>query len=39
MITDVKDDTIHVDLDPGLTDRLKADLGWGGADEDDTTIR
>lgn len=39
LVTEVDGDRIHVDPDPGLTDRLKAELGWGSADESDTTIR
>lgn len=39
LITEIEDDRIHVDPDPGITDRIKAELGWGSADEGDTTIR
>ena len=39
IITGVEDDTIYVDPNPDLTDRLKADLGWGGGDESDRTIQ
>lgn len=34
MIADVKHGTAHVEPDPGITDTIKATLGWSGTDED-----
>ncbi|WP_230198728.1 hypothetical protein [Halopiger djelfimassiliensis] len=34
IIADVEHGTAHVEPDPGITDTIKAKLGWGGADED-----
>jgi hypothetical protein len=33
IVVEVKNNTAHVTPDPGLTDRIRAKLGW---DEDDT---
>lgn len=33
-VVDVDNTTAHVEPDPGLTDKLAANLGWGDADED-----
>ncbi len=33
-VVDVDKTTAHVEPDPGLTDKLAAELGWGDADED-----
>jgi hypothetical protein len=35
-VATVEDDTAYVDFDPGLTDEVKASLGFGDADEGDT---
>ena len=34
IVADVEHGTAHVEPDPGVTDTIKAKLGWGGADED-----
>ncbi|WP_254861718.1 PRC-barrel domain containing protein [Halovivax gelatinilyticus] len=34
MVSEVRDGRLHVDPDPGMTDSIKASLGWGDADED-----
>jgi hypothetical protein len=34
MVVDVDHGTAHVEPDPGLTDSIKATLGWGDGDED-----
>ncbi|WP_265111456.1 hypothetical protein [Halosolutus halophilus] len=34
IIADVEHGTAHVEPDPGITDTIKAKLGWGGTDED-----
>jgi hypothetical protein len=34
LIADVEHGTAHVEPDPGITDTIKAKLGWGGTDED-----
>ncbi|WP_247000300.1 hypothetical protein [Halosolutus gelatinilyticus] len=34
IIADVEHGTAHVEPDPGITDTIKAKLGWGGSDED-----
>lgn len=34
MIKEVRGETAYVDPDPGLTDQLKASLGWGDSDQD-----
>ena len=33
-VVDVDNNTAHVEPDPGLTDELAAELGWGDADEE-----
>ena len=33
-IVDVDNNTAHVEPNPGLTDELAAELGWGDADEE-----
>ena len=33
-VVDVDNNTAHVEPDPGLTDELAAELGWGEADEE-----
>jgi len=33
-VVDVDNATAHVEPDPGVTDEIAADLGWGEADED-----
>lgn len=33
-VMEVHGDTAHVDMDAGITDQIKAKLGWGEADED-----
>ncbi|AGB15004.1 hypothetical protein Halru_0360 [Halovivax ruber XH-70] len=33
MVKAVRDGQLHVDPDPGMTDSIKATLGWGDADE------
>jgi len=34
IVTEVRAGTAYVDPDPGLTDKLKAELGWADAGED-----
>ncbi|WP_290813511.1 hypothetical protein [Halovivax sp.] len=34
VVTEVRHGTAHVDPDPGLTDSIKAKLGWGDIDDD-----
>jgi len=34
MVTEVRDDTAHVDPDPGITDTIRSKLGWGNADQE-----
>lgn len=40
-VTDVDEgaNAMFVDPEPGLTERIKAALGWGGADDDDLRLR
>ncbi|WP_247730900.1 PRC-barrel domain containing protein [Halovivax limisalsi] len=33
MVKEVRGGSLHVDPDPGMTDSIKATLGWGDADE------
>jgi hypothetical protein len=33
IISEVKGDRAHVDPDPGVTDKIRAKLGWGDADD------
>lgn len=34
IVVDVDNTVAHVEPDPGLTDRLAAELGWGDSDEE-----
>jgi len=34
MVKEVSNGQLHVDPDPGMTDSIKASLGWGDADEE-----
>lgn len=34
MIVTVEHGTAHVEPDPGLTDKIKANFGWGDTDEE-----
>lgn len=34
MVVEVAENRLYVDPDPGIGDRIKAHLGWGGRDED-----
>jgi len=34
LVTDVEGDTLYVDPDPSLTDKIKAALDWGDSDEE-----
>ncbi len=34
MVADVEHGTAHVEPDPGITDTIKAKLGWSGTNED-----
>lgn len=36
IVSDVTDDTAHVKPDPGLTDKIRAKLGWDDDDDTDT---
>ena len=31
--------TLHVDVHPGLAERIQSALGWGSTDEEDYTLR
>lgn len=33
-VMEVRGETAHVEVDPGVTDQVKSKLGWGGADQD-----
>ncbi|AEN06396.1 hypothetical protein [Halolamina sp.] len=35
MVSEVRDGTAYVNLDPGITDSIRSRLGWGDADQDD----
>ena len=37
-VVDVEHGTAYVDPDPGITDTVKAKLGWDDADVDDFTL-
>ena len=41
MVSGVDEDrgTLHVDVHPGLAERIQSALGWGSADEEDYTLR
>ncbi|ELY52847.1 hypothetical protein [Natronococcus jeotgali] len=39
IVTAVEGDTAYVDPEPGLTDRIKARLGWLERDDDDRSVR
>lgn len=39
LVTDVDDDHAYVDPDPGLTDSIKAALGWSAQSEETITLR
>lgn len=34
IVTDVRNDTIYVDPDPGITDTVMSRLGWKSADDE-----
>ncbi|MGQ4557182.1 PRC-barrel domain containing protein [Halobellus sp. GM3] len=34
IVSEIKGGTAHVDPDPGLTDQIRAKLGWGTSDAD-----
>lgn len=38
LVDAVEGDTMYVQPDPGLTDRISASLGWGDRDDDDRPI-
>jgi hypothetical protein len=38
MISEVRDGTAYVDMDPGITDSIRSKLGWGDADTDDYAL-
>lgn len=38
IVSNVRDGTLHVTPDPDITDKIRAKLGWGDADEDAYTI-
>jgi len=38
MVTSVESGMAHVDPDPGVTDKIKARLGWEEADRDTYTL-
>lgn len=39
LVTAVESDTAYVDPDPGLTETIKADLGWAEAEPDEYTVK
>ncbi|WP_135304292.1 hypothetical protein [Haloarcula amylovorans] len=39
LVTEIEQDTAYVDPDPGLTETVKADLGWAEADSDEYTVK
>lgn len=39
LVKDVDDGAAHVDPNPGITDELKAKLGWGDSDGDTYRLR
>lgn len=39
IVTEVEGQTLYVDPDPGLTERITAKLGWGDRDQDDRPIQ
>lgn len=39
IVTDVEGQTLYVDPDPGLTERITAKLGWGDRDQEDRPIQ
>ena len=39
LITAVRDNTAYIDPDPGMTDTLKAKLGWDNVEADDYSIQ
>ena len=38
VISGVRDDTVYVDADPSISDRIRARLGWDSVDEDDYVL-
>ena len=38
IIAGVEGQHVHIDPDPGIADRIKAALGWGDTDDDDTYV-
>ncbi|MFP8954117.1 hypothetical protein ACLI4Z_14285 [Natrialbaceae archaeon A-arb3/5] len=38
IVAEVEDETAYIDPEPGLTDRLKARLNWGGHDDDEYPV-
>ena len=38
LVTAVEGDRAFVEPDPGITETIKADLGWGDADADEYTV-
>jgi sporulation protein YlmC with PRC-barrel domain len=38
-ISGVRAGTAHVDVEAGITDRVRSKLGWGDTDKDDYTLR
>ncbi|MFW6317673.1 MAG: PRC-barrel domain containing protein [Halorubrum sp.] len=39
MVSKVEGHDVHVDPDPGLTDKIKSRLGWGDADGDTYALK
>lgn len=39
MVSKVERHSVHVDPDPGITDKIKSKLGWGDSDDDTYTIK
>lgn len=38
MVSNVEGSRLHVDPDPGITEKIKSKLGWESADEEDYMI-
>lgn len=39
MVSGVRNDTLYVDPDPGLTDKVKSALGWDDIEADDYPLK
>lgn len=39
MVTEIENDTAHVDPDPGMTDAIRSKLGWEDSDQQDYVLQ